>query len=40
MFAIKLDLFSIGTIAVPTHTEHVPKLVYIPNIGIIKLVQK
>jgi hypothetical protein len=32
MFAIKLDMFSIGTIAIPTHTEHVPKLVYILDI--------
>ncbi len=24
MFATKLDLFSIGPIAVPTHTKHVP----------------
>jgi len=40
MFAIKLDLFSIRTIAVPTHTEPIPKLIYIPYIGIIELVQK
>jgi hypothetical protein len=40
MFAIKLDLFSIGTIVVPTHTKHVPKLVYIPYIGIIEPIQK
>jgi hypothetical protein len=33
-------MFSIGTIANDTHTEHVvPTLIYIPNVGIIELVQ-
>jgi hypothetical protein len=32
MFATKLDLFSIGTIAIPTHTKLVTsKIDYIPN---------
>ncbi len=29
MFAIKLDMFLVGTIAVPTHIELVPKPIYI-----------
>jgi CBS domain containing-hemolysin-like protein len=32
MFAIKLNLFSIGTIIVPIHIELVPKPICIPNI--------
>jgi hypothetical protein len=40
MFAIELDLFSIGTITIPTHIEHVPKLVYIPYIVIIEPIPK
>jgi hypothetical protein len=40
MFAIKLDLFSIGTIIIPTHIELVFKLAYIPNLSISKLVPK
>jgi hypothetical protein len=32
MFATELDMFSIRTITIPTHTKHVPKLVYIPDI--------
>jgi hypothetical protein len=40
MFATKLDLFSIGTIIVPTHIEHVPTTNYIPNIVTIELVLK
>ncbi len=40
MFTTKLNMFSIGTIAVPTHIEPIPKLTCIPNIGITKLVQK
>jgi hypothetical protein len=39
MFATKLDLFSIETIIVATHTKHVPTLIYIPNLGIVELVQ-
>ncbi len=31
MFATKLDMHSIGTITIPTHTKHVPKLVCIPD---------
>jgi hypothetical protein len=38
MFAIKSDMFSIGTIVVVTHTKHVPTLVYITNLGIVELV--
>jgi hypothetical protein len=37
MFTIELDLFSIGTIVIPTHIQHVPKHVRIQNIGIIKV---
>jgi hypothetical protein len=40
MFTTELYLFSIGTIVVPIHIKHVPKLVCIPNIGIIEPVQK
>jgi hypothetical protein len=36
MFTTKLDLFSIGTIEVPTHT----KPIFIPNLSIIKPVPK
>jgi hypothetical protein len=40
MFAMKLYMFSIGTITIPTHIEPIPKPVNIPDIGITKLVQK
>jgi hypothetical protein len=40
MFAIKLDLFSIGTIVVPTHVEPVSKIIYIQDLNIAKLVPK
>ncbi len=40
MFATKLDLFSIGTIIVPTHIEPVPTTNYIPNTITIKSVLK
>jgi hypothetical protein len=40
MFATKLDLFSIGTIAVPIHTKPLPTLICILDIGIAKQVQK
>jgi hypothetical protein len=34
MFAIDLDLFSIRTITIPTHTKLVFKLACIPNLNI------
>jgi hypothetical protein len=40
MFATKLDLFSIGTIKVPIHTEPISKLVHIPDLSIAKPVLK
>jgi hypothetical protein len=40
MFTIEVDLFSIRTITIPTHTEHVPKPTCMPNIGIVESVQK
>jgi hypothetical protein len=40
MFATKLNLFSIGTIVVPTHIEPIPKPIYIPNVIEAKLVLK
>jgi hypothetical protein len=40
MFAIKLDMFSIGTIKVPIHTELVCKLVHIIDLNITKLIPK
>jgi hypothetical protein len=40
MFATKLNLFSIRTITIPTHTKLVFKPIYIPNFSIIKLVPK
>jgi hypothetical protein len=40
MFTIELNLFSIGTIVVSTHIEHVPYPVYIPDIGITESVKK
>jgi hypothetical protein len=40
MFAIELDLFSIGTMIIPTHIEHVPKPIYIPYIVIIEPIPK
>jgi hypothetical protein len=39
MFATKLVLFSIGTIAVPTHTKPIFKIDYISNLTITKQVQ-
>jgi hypothetical protein len=36
MFAIELDMFSIGTIKVPIYIEPVFKLVCIPNLSIEK----
>jgi hypothetical protein len=39
MFATKLDMFSIGTITVPTHTEPIPKHV-LPNIIVAKPILK
>jgi len=40
MFATKLDLFSIRTIEVPTHTELVSKPIRIPNHSVADLVPK
>ncbi len=40
MFAIELDLFSIGTIAIPTHTKLVSKLNCILDLRITQQVQK
>ncbi len=40
MFATKLDLFSIGTIAIPIHTKPVPTLICIPNTIITESVLK
>jgi hypothetical protein len=40
MFTTKLDLFSIGTIEVPTHTRPITKPIFIPNLSIIKPVPK
>ncbi len=40
MFAIKLDMFSIGTIKVPIHTELVFKPIHIIDLNIIKPVSK
>jgi hypothetical protein len=40
MFAIELDLFSIGTMTIPTHIKHVAKPIYIPYIVIIELIPK
>jgi len=40
MFAIELNMFSIGTIVVPTHTKPIPKPVYIPDIGRAEPIQK
>jgi hypothetical protein len=40
MFTTKLDLFSIATIVVPTHTKHFPKMVYIPDIIMAKQILK
>jgi hypothetical protein len=34
MFVTKLDLFSIGTIEVLTHTKLVSKPIHIPNLSI------
>ncbi len=36
MFGTKLDLFSIGTIVVPTQIELISKLNHISNIGIVE----
>jgi hypothetical protein len=40
MFAIELDLFSIGTITISIYTKHVPKSICILDIVIAKLVPK
>jgi hypothetical protein len=40
MFVIALEMFSIGTITILTHTKHVPKSICIPNIFITELVPK
>jgi hypothetical protein len=40
MFATRLDLFSIGTIKIPTHIEPVSKPIHIPNLSILGLVLK
>ncbi len=40
MFATKLDLFSIGTIEVPTHTEVVSKPIHTPNLSITNPIPK
>jgi hypothetical protein len=40
MFATKLDLFSIGTIEVPTHIELISKLIYILDLKTTKLIPK
>jgi hypothetical protein len=40
MFAIKLYLFSIGTITLPIHTELVPKPIFILDIIMAELVLK
>jgi hypothetical protein len=40
LFAIKLDLFSIGTIVVPIRIEPIFKIIYILDFNIAKLVPK
>ncbi len=40
MFTTLLDLFSIGTIAIPTHIELIFKIVYILDICILKPIIK
>jgi len=40
MFATRLDLFSIGTIAIPTHTKPIPKPVHILNIIMVEPILK
>jgi hypothetical protein len=40
MFAIKLDVFSIGTIVIPIHVEPISKTIYIQDLNIAKLVPK
>jgi hypothetical protein len=40
MFATKLDLFSIRTMVVPTHTKPVLKPIYIPKFSITESVAK
>jgi hypothetical protein len=40
MFAIELNMFSIGTIVVPTHIELVLKSTFLPNFSIAKPVPK
>jgi len=40
MLNIKLDFFSIGTVAVPTHIELVPTTDCIPNTVITKVILK
>jgi hypothetical protein len=39
MFAIELNMFSIGTIVVPTHTKPIFKIECISNLRITKHVQ-
>ncbi len=36
MFAIKLDLFSIWTIGIPTQTELVSKINHVSDIGMVE----
>jgi hypothetical protein len=40
MFVTELNMFPIGTIVVPTHIKHVPKLVCILDIVMVELVLK
>ncbi len=40
MFTIKLNLFSIGTIEIPTHIELISKPVHILVLSIVELVSK
>jgi len=40
MFAIELDMFSIGTIIILIHTEPILKLVHVPNIVMLKQILK
>jgi hypothetical protein len=40
MFTTKVDLFSIGTIEVATHTELISKSIHILNLSIIDLIPK
>jgi hypothetical protein len=40
MFAIELDMFSIGTIEIPTPTKSVSKLIHIPDLSIVEPIPK